>query len=286
MAEKLSRVWGLAAGALVLGCIVGCSRFGGNASLTKETSLQLAGSSSMEKLTDALAEAFMEQYPEVTVTVQFTGSSAGIEAVAQGSADIGTASRELSESEKARGVTGYVVALDGIAICVDPRNPVTEVTKQQLADIYTGKLRNWSELGGDDIPIVLIGREAGSGTREAFENLMGIRGQCTYANELDSTGAVVARIASTPGAIGYVSFDVTGVHSNVSVIALDGIEPTAANVENGEYPLCRPFLMVTQGQLSEQSNLVQLWLHFVYSEEGQNMVEKAGFVKIVGAKQK
>lgn len=286
MVERLNRVWRLAVGAFVLGCIVVCSRFGENASLTKETSLQLVGSSSMEKLTDALAESFMEQYPEVTVTVQFTGSSAGIEAVSQGSADIGTASRDLSETEKARGVTGYVVALDGIAICVDPSNSVTEMTKQQLADIYTGKLRNWSALGGDDMPIVLIGREASSGTREAFEDLMEIRGQCTYANELDSTGAVMARIASTPGAIGYVSFDVAGVHSNVSVLALDGIEPTAANVKNGEYPLCRPFLMVTRGEVSEQSNLVQLWLHFVYSEEGQNMVEKAGFVKIAGAKQK
>ena len=167
-----------------------------------EGSLHLAGSSSMEKMTDALAERFMERYPEVAVTVQFTGSSAGIEAVVNGSADIGNASRGLTQEERENGATGYVVALDGIALCVDAANPVTGMTGQQLADIYTGEITNWSSIGGGDVPIVLIGREAGSGTREAFEELLGISGQCTYANELDSTGAVMARIASTPGAIG------------------------------------------------------------------------------------
>lgn len=223
-------------------------RKGGQRKGDSAGSLHLAGSSSMEKMTDALAERFMEHYPEVTVTVQFTGSSAGIEAVAEGNADIGNSSRNLTAQERDRGVTGCVVALDGIALCVDGANPVTGITGQQLADIYTGKITNWSSLGGGDVPIVLIGREAGSGTREAFEELLGISGQCPYANELDSTGAVLARIASTPGAIGYVSFEVLEEPA-VHPLALDGIAPTPENVRTGKYPLSRPFLMVIRGSL-------------------------------------
>ena len=254
-----------------------------------EGSLHLAGSSSMEKMTDALAECFMERYPKVTVTVQFTGSSAGIEAVAEGSADIGLASRGLTEEERGRGLRGYVVALDGIALCVDSANPVTEVTRRQLADIYTGKIRNWASIGGDDLPIVLIGREAGSGTREAFEGLLGLSGQCTYANELDSTGAVMARIASTPGAIGYVSFDVlkasteNAVQDVVHPLLLDGTAPDAENVRTGKYPLCRPLLMVTRGELADQSGLARLWFCYVASQEGQDILERVGLVTVDGS---
>ena len=154
-------------------------------------SLRLEGSSSMEKAVDGLAEGFMEQYPEVAVTVQFTGSGAGIEAVAEGRAEIGNSSRNLTEEERARGLTENVAAIDGIAVCVDAFHGVRDVTKKQLADIYTGRITNWAALGGEDLPIVVIGREAGSGTREAFETLLGIGEQCTYANELDSTGAVM-----------------------------------------------------------------------------------------------
>ncbi len=253
-----------------------------------EGSLHLAGSSSMEKMTDALAERFMERYPGVTVTVQFTGSSAGIEAVANGSADIGNVSRGLTAQERERGVTGYVVALDGIALCVDAANPVTEITERQLADIYTGSITNWSSIGGGDMPIVLVGREAGSGTREAFEELLDITDRCTYANELDSTGAVMARVASTPGAIGYVSFDAINVSSKknaqdaVRPLLLDGAAPTAENVRTGKYPLCRPFLMATKGELAAQSDLVQLWFQYVASQEGQDILEKSGLVPIGG----
>lgn len=247
-------------------------------------SLCLAGSSSMEKVTDALAESFMDRYPDITVTAQFAGSSAGVEAVLNGSADIGIVSRNLSDEEIHRGVTGYVMALDGIAVCVDSDNPVAGMTGRQLADVFTGKIRNWAELGGGDMPVVLIGREAGSGTREAFEELLGISGQCTYANEMDSTGAVMARITSTPGAIGYVSFDAVSAaarlegRNSVHCISLDGSEPVAENVRSGDYPLKRPFLMVTQGELSEQSELVRLWFCYVYSEEGRSIAQKAGLV--------
>ena len=253
-----------------------------------EGSLHLAGSSSMEKMTDALAERFMERYPEVAVTVQFTGSSAGIEAVVNGSADIGNASRGLTQEERENGATGYVVALDGIALCVDAANPVTGMTGQQLADIYTGEITNWSSIGGGDVPIVLIGREAGSGTREAFEELLGISGQCTYANELESTGAVMARIASTPGAIGYVSFDALNVSTKSDIqdtvhpLLLDGTAPTTENVRTGKYPLCRPFLMVIRGELAAQSELVRLWFRYVASEEGQAVMERMGLVTVDG----
>ncbi len=281
---------------------------GEHSGMSPSGELALAGSSSMEKLTDALAECFMERNPDVAITVQFTGSSAGIEAVAQGRADIGIVSRTLSEEEKGRGLTGHIVALDGIAVCVDPENPVAEMTRDQLKDIYTGEITNWSSFGGGNVPIVVIGREAGSGTREVFEELLGVDGQCTYANELDSTGAVMARIASTPGAIGYLSFDAlplpggTGDFgewkdkssskkegdggNSVCQIALDGIPPTAENVKNGTYPLCRPFLMVTKGELSAQDSLVRLWLQFVYSEEGQGIAEKVGLVgKVPGERE-
>lgn len=278
--RKIRRLQGVLLWTLLLGSFVGCAGPGGRADSARGIpagSLHLAGSSSMEKMTDALAERFMERYPEVTVTVQFTGSSAGIEAVAEGNADIGNSSRNLTAQERDRGVTGCVVALDGIALCVDGANPVTGITGQQLADIYTGKITNWSSLGGGDVPIVLIGREAGSGTREAFEELLGISGQCTYANELDSTGAVLARIASTPGAIGYVSFEVLE-ESAVHPLALDGIAPTPENVRTGKYPLSRPFLMVIRGEPAAQSDLVRLWFRFLASQEGQDILERTGLV--------
>lgn len=169
--------------------------------------LQLAGSSSMEKYAGALAESFMEVYPDVAVTLQFTGSSAGIAAVTGGSADIGMSSRYLKEEEKTSGAVENIVGFDGIAICANPANGIGGLTSEQLILLYTGAIRNWSELGGSDLPVVPIGREAGSGTRDAFEERLGLAGQCTYANELDSTGAVMARIEVTPGAVGYVSLE-------------------------------------------------------------------------------
>lgn len=249
-------------------------------------SLRLEGSSSMEKAVDGLAEGFMEQYPEVAVTVQFTGSGAGIEAVAEGRAEIGNSSRNLTEEERARGLTENVAAIDGIAVCVDAFHGVRDVTKKQLADIYTGRITNWAALGGEDLPIVVIGREAGSGTREAFETLLGIGEQCTYANELYSTGAVMARIASTPGAIGYVSFDMVETDGkgrtgqNVMALRLDGVEAEAENVRNGSYPLCRPFLMITRGEVSAQEELVQAWFRYVFGEKGREIMTRAGLVMV------
>ena len=150
----------------------------------------------MEKFANALSEAFMEKYPKVTVTAEFVGSGAGIEAVSNGTADIGNSSRSLKDEEKAAGVVENVVAIDGIAVCVDPANEVADLTKEQLTNIYNGTVTNWKEVGGADEPIIVIGREAGSGTRGAFEELVDLVDGCKYANELDSTGAVIAKAVS------------------------------------------------------------------------------------------
>lgn len=246
-------------------------------------SLQIVGSSSMEKLARVLSEGFMEIYPDVSVNIQFTGTSAGMEAVAEGRADIGNVSRDLTEGERARGIVENRVGLDGIAVCVDSGNPVDSLTEEQLAGIYTGEITSWAWVGGEDIPIVTVGRETVSGTRSAFEGLLGIENRCTYANELDSTGAVMARVAATPGAIGYVSFDAvwggTQGHT-VKVLALDGVPPGAETVKSGDYPLCRPLSMVTKGELTSQNRLVTAWFDYVYGEEGRKAAEEAGVIKI------
>ena len=188
-------------------------------------SISMVGSTSMEKLANALSEAFMEEYPDVTVTAEFVGSGAGIEAVTNGTADIGNSSRSLKDEEKAAGVVENVVAIDGIAVCVDPANEVADLTKEQLTNIYNGTVTNWKEVGGADEPIIVIGREAGSGTRGAFEELVDLVDGCKYANELDSTGAVIAKVASTPGAIGYASLD--ALDDSVKALSLEGVEATA-----------------------------------------------------------
>ena len=240
--------------------------------------LQLAGSASMEKLSDAWAESFMEKYPNVRVTVEYIGSGGGIAAAVSGSADIGNSSRSVKEEEKAEGAVENLVALDGIAICVDSSNSVGNLTKQQLSDIYTGVVRNWSELGGSDTPMVVMGREAGSGTRLSFEEALGLENKCDYANELNSTGAVMAKVAVTPGAIGYVSADI--VDDSVSVLSLDDTAPTAENIRAGTYPLRQPFVMVTKGDIEEQDELIRAWFDYVYSEEGQNIAAQTGLVRI------
>jgi phosphate transport system substrate-binding protein len=196
-------------------------------------SISMVGSTSMEKLANALSEAFMEEYPDVTVTAEFVGSGAGIEAVTNGTADIGNSSRSLKDEEKAAGVVENVVAIDGIAVCVDPANEVADLTKEQLTNIYNGTVTNWKEVGGADEPIIVIGREAGSGTRGAFEELVDLKDACKYANELDSTGAVIAKVASTPGAIGYASLD--ALDDSVKALSLEGVEATAENIKAGNY---------------------------------------------------
>ncbi len=238
--------------------------------------ITLAGSTSMEKLCEAMSEAFMEAYPDVTVTVEYTGSGAGIESVTSGSVDIGDSSRSLTDDEKAKGAVENIVAIDGIAVITDTDNTVTNLTTEELAKIYTGEITNWKELGGNDENIVVIGREAGSGTRGAFEELLEVDDKCAYAQELDSTGAVLAKVASTPGAIGYVSLDV--VDDSVNAVSLNDVEATEANILAGDYLLSRPFVMATMGEISEQSELVQTWFSYIESDEGQSVISDLGLI--------
>ena len=238
--------------------------------------ISLAGSTSMEKLCEAMSESFMEKYPGITVTVEYTGSGAGLESLASGSVDIGNSSRHLKDEELSGGAVENVVAIDGIAVIEDKENTVTDISAEDLAKIYTGEISNWSELGGKDEAIVVIGREAGSGTRDAFEELLEVADNCAYAQELDSTGAVLAKVASTPGAIGYVSLDV--VDDSVIAISIDGTEPTEEKILAGNYLLSRPFVMATNGEISAQNDLVKTWFDYMKSEDGKSVISQVGLI--------
>lgn len=240
--------------------------------------ITMAGSTSMEKLANAVAEAFMEKYPDVAVNAEFTGSSAGLESLAAGSVDIGNSSRNLKEEEIAGGAVENIVAIDGIAVVVDTTNTVADITKEELAKIYKGEITNWNQLGGNNEPIVVVGREAGSGTRSAFEELLEIEDACKYANELDSTGAVIAKVASTPGAIGYASLD--ALDDSVTAMAIEGVTATEENIKAGSYVLSRPFVMATMGEISEQSEAVQELFAYLQSEEGKEIIKTVGLITV------
>jgi phosphate transport system substrate-binding protein len=238
--------------------------------------IKLAGSTSMEKLCEAMAESFMERNPGVTVTVEYTGSGAGLESLAAGSVDIGNASRGLKDEEKASGAVENIVAIDGIAVITNKSCSIKDVTSKDLAKIYSGEITDWAELGGKEQPIIVIGREAGSGTRDAFEELLEVKDGCAYAQELDSTGAVLAKVATTPGAIGYVSLDV--VDDTVSGLKIDGVEPTEEEILAGNYMLQRPFVMATKGEISEQNELVQAWFNYINSDDGKEVIKQVGLI--------
>lgn len=239
--------------------------------------LKLAGSTSMEKLASALAESFMEENPKVSVTTEFIGSSAGIEAALNGTAHIGNASRSLSNSEKEKGAAENVVAIDGIAIIAN-HDTAIDLTKKQLVEIYKGNIKNWREVGGKDSAIVVVGREAGSGTRNAFEEILEIENACSYANELDSTGAILAKVAATPGAIGYISLDV--LNDSVTPLKVDGFTPSEENICAGNYLLSRPFIMATKGEIHVQNDLVKAWFDYIASDNGQEIIKKVGLITL------
>lgn len=265
--------------------LVGC---GGNetSSNDKESTemsgkVTLDGSTSMEKFVNGLKEAIVEEYPNLQLEPQFTGSGTGIQSVAEGKVNIGNSSRALKDEEKEKGLVENIVAIDGIAIITNKSNTVTDLTTKQLVQIYTGKIKNWKELGGSDQSIVVIGREASSGTRGAFEELLKVTGEndepkCVYANELNSTGAVVAKVESTPGAIGYVSLDV--ITDKVIAMKLNGVEPSDATIKDGSYILQRPFVMATKGAISEQPANVQAVFSFIDSEKGQEVIKQVGLI--------
>lgn len=237
--------------------------------------IKMSGSTSMEKLCNTLKEQYLAD-TGVEIDVQFTGSGAGIQSVTEGTVDIGNASRALKDEEKAAGIAENIVALDGIGIVVDKSNTVTDITKDQLAQIYKGEIKNWKEVGGSDTPIVVIGREAGSGTRGAFEEILDIEEACVYSQEINSTGAVMAKVATTPGAVGYVSLDV--IDDTVNTVKIDGVEATTENIKAGTYSLQRPFVMATKGEISEQSQTVQELFTYIDSDKGQEIIAKAGLI--------
>lgn len=255
-----------------MGMLASC----GSTSDSSDNTISLAGSTSMEKVCEALSESFMNENPDYKVTVEYTGSGAGLEALEAGSIDIGNSSRALSDEEKEKGAVENIVALDGIAVITDKDNTVSDLSSKQLADIYTGKITNWKDLGGKDESIVVLGRESGSGTRDAFEELMEVADKCEYAQEIDSTGGVLATVASTPGAIGYVSLDV--VDNTVNSVKLNGVEATEKNILSGDYQLQRPFVMATIGKVEKQKDAVQKWFEFVNSDEGQKIIKEQGLI--------
>lgn len=249
---------------------------GNDASSDVSGNVSLNGSTSMEKFVNGLKEAIVEVYPNLVLEPQFTGSGAGIEAVTSGTADIGNSSRALTDEEKAAGLEENIVAIDGIAVVVNPKNKVSGITTEQLKQIYTGEITNWSQIGGSDEAIVVIGREAGSGTRGAFEEILGIEDACKYAQELNETGAVVAKVGETSGAIGYVSLD--NVTKDVKSLKLDNVEASEKTVKDGSYTLQRPFVMATKGKISEQSKEVQAVFDFINSDAGQEVIKAVGLV--------
>lgn len=245
--------------------------------------IMLNGSTSMEKVVNALNEAWNSKNPNAPAEGQYTGSGDGIKAVIAGTADIGNSSRELKDDEKAEGLEENIIALDGIAVIINKENKVDDLTKEQLSKIYTGEITNWSEVGGEDKAIIVIGREANSGTRGAFEELLKLDGKdgnqtCKYAQEINSTGGVMETVNSTAGAIGYSSL--ADLKDTVKAVKLEGVEPSVETVKSGEYVLQRPFVMATKGAIADQKAQVKAYFDFVKSEEGQKIIEKVGLVTV------
>ena len=247
----------------------------------KQVSGQVAtdGSTSMADVIAALQETFKEVQPGVTVNYTGSGSGTGIEGVLAGNCDIGLSSRELKDEEVEQGAVAHVIAKDGVAVVINPENPVTDLTVEQIADIYTGKITNWSEVGGNDAAIVLIGREAGSGTRDGFESITGTKDACQYRQELTSTGDVITTVSQNPDAIGYASL--AALKDNVKALTVGGVAPTEDTVKDGSYVIQRPFVLVTKtgAKLSENA---QKFFDFALSAEAAQYITSAGAVPVNG----
>lgn len=273
----------LAAITLFAGALTGCG--GGAAKDNTSTAGKKAesaqtvatdGSTSMEKVIGFLSEAYMEENGDVKVTYNPTGSSSGIQAVSEGRCDIGLASRDLKDEETAD-LQGTVVAIDGIGIIVNPDNPVKDLTIEQIGQIYTGKIANWKELGGKDAPIVCVGREAASGTRDGFEEVTGTKDKCKYSQELTSTGDVVQTVSGNPNAIGYAS--VASVNETVKVVSVEGVTPSTETIQDGKYKVQRNFVLVTKKDAS-LSEAAQGFFDFATSEQADSLITEAGAVPI------
>ena len=233
------------------------------------------GSTSMEKVIGALGESFEGENSKATFTYNPTGSSAGITAVAEGRCDIGLASRALKDEEKSQGLKETVLAYDGIAVIVNPENGVDGLTIEQIADIYTGKITNWKDVGGSDAEIVLIGREAGSGTRDGFESITGTEDACKYRQELSSTGDVITTVANNPNAIGYASL--ASIKDTVKALEVDGVAPSEDTVKDGTYKVQRPFMLITKTD-AQLSDVAQAFFDYVTSADANAVISAAGAV--------
>lgn len=253
--------------AIVLVCtLAGC---GGN-----KESVATDGSTSMNKVISALGEAFQSD-TGITVTYNATGSGAGIQAVQEGRCDIGLSSRDLKDEEKANGLEGTILAYDGIAIIVNPQNPVSDLNLETIAKIYTGEITNWKEVGGDDVEIVLIGREAGSGTRDGFESITDTKDKCQYRQELTSTGDVITTVASNPNAIGYASL--ASVKDTVKALTVNGVTPSEETIKDGSYVVQRPFVLVTKKDTT-LSESAQKFFDYITSESAREIISDSGVV--------
>ena len=250
---------------------------GGDTELTG--SVATDGSTSMKSVIGALGESFQNANSGVTFTYNPTGSGSGIQAVSEGRCDIGLASRGLKDDEKSSGLTETVLAYDGIAVVVSPENPVSDLTIEQIADIYTGKITNWSEVGGSDAEIVLIGREAGSGTRDGFESITGTEEECQYRQELTSTGDVIAAVSQNPNAIGYASL--SAVKESVKALSVGGVAPSEDTVKDGSYVIQRPFVLVTKDGVT-LSPAAQAFFDYALSADAAPIIAQAGAVAANG----
>ena len=248
---------------------------GSNTETTLSGTVSTDGSTSMEKVINSLGESFMAMNKDVKFTYNPTGSGSGIQAVSEGRCDIGLSSRALKDDEKASGLVETVVALDGIAIVVHPENPVSDLDIDTIAKIYTGEITNWKDVGGNDAEIVLIGREAGSGTRDGFESITDTKDACQYRQELTSTGDVINTVSQNPDAIGYASLSAVG--DSVKALTVGGVEATEATVKDGSYVVQRPFVLVTK-EGTKLSPAAQAFFDYALSADAASIIAAAGAV--------
>ena len=258
---------------MMMAAVLALSMFAGCGNKTTG-SVATDGSTSMEKVIGALGEAFQND-TGISFTYNPTGSGSGIKAVQEGRCDIGLSSRDLKDEEKSAGLTGTVLAYDGIAIIVNPENPVADLSVENIAKIYIGEITNWSEVGGSDVEIVLIGREAGSGTRDGFESITDTEDACKYRQELTSTGDVITTVSQNPGAIGYAS--VASVKDTVKAVTVDGVAPTKETIKDGSYVVQRPFVLVTKTG-EELSEAAQRFFDYITSNDANEIIAAAGVV--------
>ena len=248
---------------------------GSNTETTLSGTVSTDGSTSMEKVINSLGESFMAMNKDVKFTYNPTGSGSGIQAVSEGRCDIGLSSRALKDDEKASGLVETVVALDGIAIVVNPENPVSDLDIDTIAKIYTGEITNWKDVGGNDAEIVLIGREAGSGTRDGFESITDTKDACAYRQELTSTGDVINTVSQNPDAIGYASLSAVG--DSAKALTVGGVEATEATVKDGSYVVQRPFVLVTK-EGTKLSPAAQAFFDYALSADAASIIAAAGAV--------